>query len=89
MGPNGLQTMCRRRLQLAAHSGRSHFTSRWLQVALELHDIDGGLRRATDLLQNTAGFDTVVVEQDPQLKGSSLYTMFCTRENPLQASRPP
>ena len=50
-----------------------------LQLALEIHDIDGGLRRATELLQTTAGFDTVVAEQDPQLKGSTLYTVFCTR----------
>ena len=54
-----------------------------VQVALEIHDIDGGLHRATELLRITAGFDTVVAEQDPQLRGSTLYTVFCTRADPF------
>ena len=51
-------------------------------MALEIHDIDGGLQRAREILEVTAGFDTVVAEQDPQLRGSTLYTVFCTRADP-------
>ena len=54
------------------------------QLALEVHDIDGGLRRVKQLLEVTARFDTIIAEQDPQLKGSTLYTVFCTREEPLR-----
>lgn len=50
-----------------------------LQLALEIHDIEGGLKKAEELLRIEAGFDTVITEQDPGLKGSTLFTVFCTR----------
>lgn len=50
-----------------------------LQLALEIHDIGGGLKKAEELLRIEAGFDTVITEQDPGLTGSTLFTVFCTR----------
>lgn len=50
-----------------------------LQVAMEVHDVDNGLQRAIVFLRDVAKFDSVMVEQDPALQCSSLYNIFCTR----------
>lgn len=49
------------------------------QIVMEVHDTDNRLKVVTDLLKTTGGFDRVVVTQDQQLKGSTLYNMYCTR----------
>ena len=47
------------------------------QLVLEVHDIDGGLERATDLLR-ARGFH-VVAEQDDLYDGSPIYNLYVTR----------
>ena len=53
------------------------------QIALEVHDLDGRVRRIGDLLERQ-GF-AVAVEQSPQLRASDLYNMYATRREPLPA----
>ena len=49
------------------------------QIVMEVHDIDDRLNLITQLLQTTGKFDNIVVTQDQQLKGSTLFNMFCSR----------
>jgi hypothetical protein len=44
-----------------------------------VHDIEGGLERAQQILQWTAGFDRVVVEQPEDLRGTALYNVYAVR----------
>ena len=47
------------------------------QAALEVHDIDGGLEKATSTLQ-ARGF-TVIAEQDDLYEGSPIYNLYATK----------
>jgi len=49
------------------------------QVVMEVHDSNNALQEAMSILTGAGGFDNVVVEQDDALKGTDLYTMYCTR----------
>lgn len=46
------------------------------QVVMEVHDVDGSLDIVLRLLKTRAGFTNCVVEQDKQLKGSTLYNIY-------------
>ena len=50
------------------------------QVTGEVHDWQGRKQRVERLLR--AHFGHVVVQQSPDLRGSSLYSVYCTREPP-------
>lgn len=49
------------------------------QIVMELHDIDERLKQVASLLKTTGKFDKIVVTQDQQLKGSTLFNMYCSR----------
>ncbi|KAF8072698.1 moxd1 [Scenedesmus sp. PABB004] len=49
------------------------------QVALEVHDVGGQLAAVLRLLRESGGFAHVVVEQDAQLAGSSLFNVYARR----------
>jgi hypothetical protein len=47
----------------------------------QVHDVEGGLARAQEILRQVAGFDTVVVEQPEDLKGTILYNVYAMRSS--------
>jgi hypothetical protein len=49
------------------------------KVTLECHDIDGALDATVDLLRSTAGFERVVVNQPPTLRGGTLFNIYASR----------
>jgi len=49
------------------------------KVTLECHDIDGALDATVDLLRSTAGFERVVVDQPPTLRGGTLFNIYASR----------
>ena len=49
------------------------------QIVMELHDISDRLKQVAGLLKNIGKFDKIVVTQDQQLKGSTLFNMYCSR----------
>ena len=49
------------------------------QIVIEVHDIDGRLAEVKRLLTVDAGFQVTAVEQDRNLKGSTLYNIYATR----------
>jgi hypothetical protein len=51
------------------------------QVALEVHDTRGRLADVVALLQ-AQGFEDVVVDQQPRLRGSALHNVFAVRHRP-------
>ena len=60
-----------------------------LQVVLEVHAIGGRLQTVTSLLRNIGKFDSIVIEQDEQLKGSTLFTLYCTKSKQARKHRKP
>ena len=51
------------------------------QVVLEVHDIDGRLTEVRRLLTEDAGFQVTAVEQDMNLRGSTLYNIYAVRRS--------
>ena len=49
------------------------------QIVMEVHDINDRLKHIASLLKITGKFDKIVVTQDQQLKGSTLFNMYCSR----------
>ena len=49
------------------------------QIVMEVHDINNRLKHIAGLLKITGKFDKIVVTQDQQLKGSTLFNMYCSR----------
>lgn len=49
------------------------------QIVLEVHDIDGRLAEVKRLLSESAGFQVLAVEQDINLRGSTLYNIYAAR----------
>ncbi len=50
------------------------------QLVMEVHDVQDRLQQITKLLTHFAGFTSVKVTQDEQLKGSTLYNIYCCRQ---------
>ena len=48
------------------------------QVAMEVHDIDGALAAAQDIMK-AAGFQKVVTTQAPALAGSAMHMLYALR----------
>ncbi len=48
------------------------------QVVLEVHDLDGRVKKVTDLLMQH-GFNKITVEQQNLLKGSDYFNMYALR----------
>ena len=53
------------------------------QLVMEVHDVDNRLQKVMALLSQTAGFTSVVTTQDEQLKGSTLFNIYCHRKQNL------
>ena len=49
------------------------------QIVVEVHDIDGRLAEVKGLLTEHAGFQVTAVEQDINLRGSTLYNIYAIR----------
>ena len=49
------------------------------QIVLEVHDIDGRLAEVKRLLTEHAGFHVTAVEQDRNLRGSTLFNIYAVR----------
>ena len=49
------------------------------QVVLEVHDLDGRLAEVKQLLARHAGVQLTAVEQDTNLRGSTLYNIYAVR----------
>ena len=49
------------------------------QVVLEVHDVQDRLHQVKQLLTEKAGFTSMIVTQDEQLKGSTIFNMYCCR----------
>ncbi len=49
------------------------------QLVMEVHDIEDRLQVVEQLLRGQCAFATVVTVQAPQLQGSNLFTVYCTR----------
>lgn len=57
------------------------------QLVMEVHDVQDRLQQITKLLKHDAGFTSVKVTQDEQLKGSTIYNIYCYRQQePLNRS---
>lgn len=52
------------------------------QLVIEVHDIDGRLDVVSRLVRTKGKFDRIVLTQDQQLKGSTLYNIYCSRVSP-------
>ena len=50
------------------------------QLVMEVHDVQDRLQQITKLLKHDAGFTLVKVTQDEQLKGSTIYNIYCCRQ---------
>ena len=62
--------------------------SRIDQIVMEVHDLDGRVRKVTELL-SSRGF-TVNVQQDAALEQTNLYNLYASRNaNPLTLDKPP
>jgi hypothetical protein len=46
---------------------------------LQVHDVDGQLEAVLQLLRHSAGFSSVVANQDDMLRGSKLYNVYAVR----------
>lgn len=46
------------------------------QLVMEVHDLDGSMDTVANLLETKAGFDSCIIEQDKQLKGSTLFNIY-------------
>jgi hypothetical protein len=46
---------------------------------VQVHDIDGGLRRVQQLLREQGGFSHVVAEQPADLQGTTVHNVYATR----------
>ena len=51
------------------------------QLVMEVHDIDNRLHQVTNLLRHKAGFTSITTTQDDQLKGSTLFNIYCHRND--------
>jgi FkbM family methyltransferase len=49
------------------------------QVVVEVHDADGRVEKITSLLENH-GFNKVILEQEPMLKGSDIFSLYALRQ---------
>ncbi len=65
------------------------------QLVMEVHDVQDRLQQITKLLRHDAGFTSVKVTQDEQLKGSTIYNIYCCqqqehldRSNTTESTRP-
>ena len=50
------------------------------QLVMEVHDVQDRLQQITKLLKHDAGFTSVIITQDEQLKGSTIYNIYCCRQ---------
>ena len=50
------------------------------QIVLEVHDLNNRLADVEELLAHQAGFQLTAVEQDPTLKGTTLYNIYAHRQ---------
>ena len=65
------------------------------QLVMEVHDVQDRLQQITKLLRHDAGFTSMKVTQDEQLKGSTIYNIYCCqqqehldRSNTTESTRP-
>jgi hypothetical protein len=50
------------------------------QLVMEVHDVQARLQQITNLLKHDAGFTSVIITQDEQLTGSTIYNIYCSRQ---------
>ena len=49
------------------------------QLVMEVHNVHGRLEHIIQLLKQNGGFPSVTITQDEQLKGSTIFNIYCCR----------